>query len=52
VESASRPVIWGAILALAVVAVLLAIFAGAIGAVICAVVAIGLALFSTGLRRS
>jgi hypothetical protein len=48
----SSPVIWGAIAALVVVAVLLAIFGGAIGAIIVAVVAIALTLFSSGLRRT
>lgn len=50
-QSTNRWVFWGAILALAMVAVLLAIFGGTIGAIICAVVAIALALFSSGLRR-
>jgi hypothetical protein len=51
VGSANRQVIWGAIAALVVLAVLLAVFGGTIGAVIVAVVAIGLALFSSGRRR-
>jgi hypothetical protein len=52
VTDRSRPVIWGAIAALVVVAVLLAIFGGTVGAIICAVVAVGLTLFSSGLRRA
>lgn len=51
-RSRDRYVIWGAILALAVVTVLLAIFGGTVGAVIAAVVAIVLALFSPGFRRN
>jgi hypothetical protein len=50
-ELSGSPVIWGAIAALVVVAVLLAIFGGAIGAIICAVVAIALVLFFGGRRR-
>jgi multisubunit Na+/H+ antiporter MnhG subunit len=50
-QARQSPVIWGAIVALVVVAVLLAVFGGTIGAVIVAVVAIGLALFSSGRRR-
>lgn len=50
-RTGNRQVVWGAILALVVVAVLLAIFAGTVGAIVCAVVAVALALFSSGLRR-
>jgi hypothetical protein len=51
VESRNRAVIWGAIAALIVLAVLLAIFGGTIGAIIVAVAAIALTLFSSGRRR-
>jgi hypothetical protein len=44
-------VMWGAIAALGVVAVLLAIFGGTIGAIICAVFAVALSLFANGRRR-
>jgi hypothetical protein len=50
-QSRNGAVIWGAIVGLVVVAVVLAIVGGAIGAIFCALVAIGLALFSSGLRR-
>jgi membrane protein implicated in regulation of membrane protease activity len=46
-----RSVIWGAIAALVVVAVLLAIFAGTIGAIVCALVAVVLAMFFSPLLR-
>ena len=51
-ESQNRAVIYGAIAALTVVAVLLAIFGGTIGAIICAVFAIVLTLFSSALLRT
>lgn len=50
-RSRNEAVIWGAIAALVAVAVLLAILGGTIGAIIAAVVAVGLTLFSSGLRR-
>jgi hypothetical protein len=50
-ESVNNQVIWGAIAALVVIAVLLVILGGTIGAIICAVVAIALTLFSSGRRR-
>lgn len=50
-HSRNRAVIWGAIVGLVAVAAVLAIIGGAIGAIFCALVAIGLALFSSALRR-
>ena len=50
--SKNRQVIWGAVAALVVIAVLLAIFGGTIGAVIVAVFAIGLALFGGARQRA
>ena len=50
-NSRNRSVIWGVVAALSVVAVLLAIFGGTIGAVICAVIAIVLVMFFSPLLR-
>jgi TctA family transporter len=50
-RSRNGAVIWGAIAGLVIVAIVLAIVGGAIGAIFCAVIAIGLALFSPALRR-
>jgi hypothetical protein len=46
------PVIWGAVAALIVIAVLLAVLGGTIGAVIVAVFAIALSFWSTGRERA
>jgi uncharacterized membrane protein len=52
VQSVNHQVIWGAILVLAVAAVLLVIFGGTVGGVIVAVAAIALSLFASGRRRA